>query len=81
MSHCWKSYAPAQLCLKLSNILLFLLKKREVTTAGIHKMLVRIANREELGKIDTPICVCLFDKQLVKFRSFTVLKCHIYLFV
>ena len=65
----------------VKHFTLFAQKKREVTTAGIHKMLVRIANREELGKIDSPICVCLFDKQLVKFRSFTILKCHVYLFV
>ena len=52
-------------CSKISNTFLFLCSnKRLGFSAGIHKMLVRITNREDLIWVCT-VCLCLFGRQLV----------------
>ena len=47
MPHCWKSHVPAQMEKILTTDLFLFLKEILVIRTGIHKMHVRIINREE----------------------------------
>ena len=50
--------------LKISNTFLFLFSNEMlVSRAGIHKMLVRIANREDLIWV-CPVCLGVFNRQV-----------------
>ena len=45
--------------------------KKLVIRAGIHKIIVRIANREDTDQIaPSDVCLCIFGKQLV----FTIIE-------